>query len=101
MGHPGGVVIDGMVTSIPTCERCSGRNQPDSAGLGELFRPRPLKPVLPIRSALGGAEGTASQRARNRQGFGWERWSTQWLYDTLGLFNGYQVRLALRKALSA
>lgn len=40
-------------------------------------------------------------RARNRRGFGWERWSTQWLYDTLGLFNGYQVRLDLRKALSA
>ncbi len=40
-------------------------------------------------------------RARNRQGFGWERWSTQWLYDTLGLFNGYQVRLDLRKAYSA
>jgi RNA-directed DNA polymerase len=40
-------------------------------------------------------------RARNRQGFGWERWSTQWLYDTLGLFNGYTVRIDLRKALSA
>ena len=22
----------------------------------------------------------------------WERWSRPWLYDTLGLFNGYQVR---------
>jgi RNA-directed DNA polymerase len=40
-------------------------------------------------------------RARNRRGFGWERWSTQWLYDTLGLFNGYRVRIDLRKALSA
>jgi RNA-directed DNA polymerase len=40
-------------------------------------------------------------RARNRRGFGWERWSTQWLHDTLGLFNGYQVRLDLRKALSS
>ena len=40
-------------------------------------------------------------RARNRRGFGWERWSTQWLYDTLGRFNGYQVRAALRKAISA
>jgi RNA-directed DNA polymerase len=38
-------------------------------------------------------------RARNRRGFGWERWSTQWLYDTLGLFNGYEVRIDLRKAL--
>ena len=31
-------------------------------------------------------------RARKRRGFGWERWSRQWLYDVLGLFNGYQVR---------
>jgi RNA-directed DNA polymerase len=40
-------------------------------------------------------------RAQNRRGFGWERWSTQWLYATLGLFNGYRTRLDLRKALSA
>jgi RNA-directed DNA polymerase len=31
-------------------------------------------------------------RARNRRGFGWKRWSTAWLYDTLGLFADYQVR---------
>jgi RNA-directed DNA polymerase len=30
-------------------------------------------------------------RARGRQGFGWKRWSTQWIYDTLGLFNDYRV----------
>ena len=30
--------------------------------------------------------------ARKRKGFGWERWSRQWLYDTLRLFNGYRVR---------
>ena len=30
-------------------------------------------------------------RARGRKGFGWKRWSTQWLYDTLGLFNDYRV----------
>ena len=40
-------------------------------------------------------------RARSRQGFGWERWHTRRLYDTLGLFNGYRVRLDLRIALSA
>jgi RNA-directed DNA polymerase len=28
-------------------------------------------------------------RARNRQGFGWKRWSRRWLYDELGLFNDY------------
>ena len=30
-------------------------------------------------------------RARKRQGFGWMRWSRGWLYQTLGLFNGYRV----------
>jgi RNA-directed DNA polymerase len=31
-------------------------------------------------------------KARQRQGFGWTRWSRQWLYDTLKLFNGYKVK---------
>lgn len=31
-------------------------------------------------------------RARKRQGFGWNRWSRQWLYATVGLFNGYRVK---------
>jgi RNA-directed DNA polymerase len=31
-------------------------------------------------------------RARKRRGFGWTRWSRQWLYETLGLFDGYRVR---------
>jgi RNA-directed DNA polymerase len=31
-------------------------------------------------------------RARNRKGFGWRRWSRQWLYEGLQLFNGYRVR---------
>jgi RNA-directed DNA polymerase len=31
-------------------------------------------------------------QAQKRQGFGWKRWSRQWLYDTLKLFNGYRVR---------
>jgi RNA-directed DNA polymerase len=31
-------------------------------------------------------------RARNRRGFGWQRWSKRWLYDELGLFNNYRVR---------
>lgn len=30
-------------------------------------------------------------RARKLRGFGWDRWSRQWLYDRLGLFNGYRV----------
>ena len=30
-------------------------------------------------------------RACQRQGFGWKRWSREWLYDTLGLFSEYRV----------
>ncbi len=30
-------------------------------------------------------------RAGQRQGFGWTRWRREWLYDTLGLFDGYCV----------
>jgi RNA-directed DNA polymerase len=37
-------------------------------------------------------------RSRKRQGFGWQRWSRQWLYETLGLFNGYRVRSRAPKA---
>ena len=38
-------------------------------------------------------------RARNRKGFGWKRWSRQWLYDTLRLFNNYRVSRPQPKAL--
>jgi RNA-directed DNA polymerase len=31
-------------------------------------------------------------RARKRKGFGWTRWSRQWLYESLKLFNSYRVR---------
>lgn len=31
-------------------------------------------------------------RARKRRGFGWKRWSKQWLYGELGLFHEYHVR---------
>jgi RNA-directed DNA polymerase len=37
-------------------------------------------------------------RARKRQGFGWRRWSRQWLYDELGLFSAYRVRRPEAKA---
>jgi RNA-directed DNA polymerase len=30
-------------------------------------------------------------RARKRRGFGWKRWSSEWLYGTLRLFNSYRV----------
>jgi RNA-directed DNA polymerase len=31
-------------------------------------------------------------RARKCKGFGWKRWSKEWLHDVLGLFNGYRTR---------
>jgi RNA-directed DNA polymerase len=31
-------------------------------------------------------------RARKRRGFGWNRWSRAWFYDTLKLYNDYAVR---------
>ena len=30
-------------------------------------------------------------RQRGRRGFGWKRWSRQWLYDGLGLYSQYRV----------
>jgi RNA-directed DNA polymerase len=30
--------------------------------------------------------------AKNRKGFGWDRWSSDWLYKTFGLYGDYKVR---------
>jgi len=30
-------------------------------------------------------------RARGRQGFGWKRWSSTWIHETLGVFSDYRV----------
>ena len=30
-------------------------------------------------------------KARQRQGFGWKRWSRRWLYEACGLFEAYCV----------
>ena len=32
------------------------------------------------------------RRARNRCGFGWNRWNRDWFYKNLGLYNDYKVR---------
>ena len=37
-------------------------------------------------------------QVRKRRGFGWDRWSTRWLYEHLGLFNGYQLKRLVPKA---
>ena len=31
-------------------------------------------------------------RAKQRRGFGWNRWSRAWFYETLGVFNDYRVQ---------
>jgi len=31
-------------------------------------------------------------RARKLSGFGWNRWSSAWIYQTLGLYNNYRVK---------
>jgi RNA-directed DNA polymerase len=31
-------------------------------------------------------------RAQNRRGFGWNRWSREWMYKNLGLYDDYKVR---------
>ena len=31
-------------------------------------------------------------RAKKRKGFGWKRWSREWLHEVLGLFNDYRVQ---------
>jgi RNA-directed DNA polymerase len=36
-------------------------------------------------------------RSQKRKGFGWERWSWQYLYGTLKLFDGYRVRYGRSK----
>ena len=40
-------------------------------------------------------------RARKRKGFGWTQWSRRWLYESVGLFNGYRVRRAAPKGAPA
>jgi RNA-directed DNA polymerase len=37
-------------------------------------------------------------RSRKRRGFGWKRWSRQWLYAKLKLFNGCRFHRPLMKA---
>ena len=39
-------------------------------------------------------------RARMKRGFGWKRWSSEWIYGTLGLYNDYAVRYYRESRLS-
>ena len=80
--------------SIPTRGAGGRADQPDPARLGELLRGWALEPVL-LASSRDWVEQKVRRhlmRARERRGFGWERWSRPWLYEMLGLFNDYRVR---------
>lgn len=37
-------------------------------------------------------------RARKAKGFGWKRWSSEWIYKTLGLYSDYRIRYYKPKA---
>lgn len=40
-------------------------------------------------------------RARKaKKGFGWKRWSSEWIYKTLGLYSYYRIRYEIPKALT-
>ena len=47
---------------------------------------------LPLVDILVDTQVELQAKARQRQGFGWKRWSRQWLYDELGLFNEYRAQ---------
>jgi RNA-directed DNA polymerase len=31
-------------------------------------------------------------KARKRKGFGWQRWSREWIYQTFNLYEDYKIR---------
>jgi RNA-directed DNA polymerase len=53
-------------------------DQSHSARLGQLL-------------CIGHSSRCHLTRTRQRQGFGWKRWSREWLYETLGLSYDYRV----------
>src|SRR5215470_14377201 len=74
--------------SIPAHRSIDRGDQSDPSGMGELLCNGALEFIRDwvekkIRSHLA--------RACQRRGFGWKRWSREWLYGTLGLFNQYHV----------
>src|SRR5262249_43386278 len=79
--------------SIPTRGSGDLSDQPGATGMGQLLCDRTLQRVLQLHQSVVEGKGRRHMmRARQRKGFGWERWSRQWLYETLKLFNGYKVR---------
>jgi hypothetical protein len=59
-------------------------------GRGEMIK-APIRLQDLRRRIYVKAKAEPSWRFCQRRGFGWKRWSSQWLYDTLGLYNEYRV----------
>src|SRR5713226_5096241 len=75
--------------TFPARQSIDRTDQSHSARLGELLRDRTFEPVLRVHRVW--VEKKIRRhlaRAAQRQGFGWKRWSREWLYGTLGLFYG-------------
>lgn len=62
----------------------------NTGGTGEMIK-APIELQELRRRIYVKAKAEPSWRLE-RQGFGWKRWSTTWLYEVLGLFGDYRVR---------
>ena len=74
--------LPGQAASSEHWDKCAG------SGFNRRHAPNWVR----IQPALTKKVRRHLAHARKRKGFGWERWSRPWLYDTLGLFNSYRVR---------
>jgi hypothetical protein len=83
--------------NLPTkCQSAGGggdrADQPDPSRLGELLCRGRLARMLFVCQRLGREEGSGTSDApRERSGLGWKRWSREWLYGDLGLYNDYRL----------
>ena len=66
-------------------ERCSALLEVGASILGPIAHP-PEDATLPALRYIIVADPEC-----HSQGFGWKRWSREWLYGTLGLFSEYRV----------
>jgi RNA-directed DNA polymerase len=67
-------------------------DQPNPSGMGEPCGGHSSRCFSFVKDWVEKKIRRHLMRARKRKGFGWQRWSRQWLYRELGLFNAYRVR---------
>jgi RNA-directed DNA polymerase len=78
---------------MPTHRSADPVNQPDTARLVNYFAVGNSGECFSfIKDWVEAKVRRHMMKARQRKGFGWTRWSRQWLYNTLKLFNGYKVK---------